>query len=432
MKTRNLLVAGTLLWAFFLAIWNQSWAYSESCKWSFWSHAIAVPGDPEKCTCEKGYIRNYDKTKCVEATKERATRNCQRDFWIHATMWETLDDCICEKGYEWNTEGKECIKITADSAQDSCEKDFWPNAVANLESWNCKCAEGSIRNSSNNYCIKKFLVEGTILLSEERENAIAWLHENLNDNQKVQNILKTDTITRQESAYLLMQVINNVRKRDLDYETNEEIKDIHKADGDFQSLIKQAFQVGLFKWEKFKLFWIFPIGKPNFNPHEKITKTDALFAIIKALDWVKSEKVSPWYLNYYLAAEKLWMLNWLYYSLENMKNETMSTSDFILLLYRADKIIGDESCIRNYGEFSLWDGTKDPLWYYNCWCWDWARMVNGECILDEIVDIATKQCKETYWEHAYSNGESADNDGFQCQCKKGYNRDDEKNPTRCI
>lgn len=67
---------------------------------------------------------NYDKTKCIEATKEGAIRNCQRDFGIHATMGESVHDCVCEKGYEWNAEGNECIKITADSAQDDCERYF--------------------------------------------------------------------------------------------------------------------------------------------------------------------------------------------------------------------------------------------------------------------------------------------------------------------
>ena len=413
--------------------WPFDWkahADTYSCRQNFWIHAIEA-SVPWKCTCEKGYIWNYDKTKCIESTKEAAIRNCQRDFWIHATMGESIYDCVCEDGYEWNSEGKECIKVTVDSAQDSCERNFWPYSVVNLENWKCECVEWSVPNRSNNYCIKKFLVGG-VSLSEEREYAIAWLYENLWETSDIQNIVKPNNISRQESAGLLMQIINNVRKWNLEYETNETIKDIQKADSDLQTLIKEAFQVGLFKWEKFKLFWIFPIGKPNFYPHNEITKADALYAIIKALRGMKAENVSPWYLNYYLDAEKLWILNELHYNLEDMGKETMSSSDFILLLYRVEKIIGDELCTKNYGELSLWDGTKDVLWHYNCWCQDWAREVAWGCVLDEIVDIANKECKETYWEHAYSNGESADHDGFQCRCQKGYNRDNEKNPTRCI
>lgn len=467
MKTTNLLVAGTVLWAFFLAIWNQSLADLESCKSDFWPHAIEA-SIPWKCICKAGYIWNYNgtecieeneqnlknlcqkkygnraiysskndececevwatfndnKTQCVELTQELALNICKREFWNYATTGNSLDTCNCLTGYAFNETRTQCIADTPSYATIRCQRRYWEFATVGKTLDVCDCKPGYVRNQYQTECINSSLIQKNTTVSEEIDKAIKWMYENkLTIYNTLDTFMGNSTLTREQAAKFFVEAVKSAWKRDLEKVVPSKLSDVHKADPTLQSYITEAVQLGLFQGTKWK-----------FNPLKPITKAQALAVLMRAWDGMKQENVNPWYLNYYLLADKNHLLENLGFSLYSLDKENITRKEIALLLYRLEREEGNSICYRDFGEHALWEGSKDEKWSYICGCKYGYKMAKetNQCISEEVVKMGTDRCKSLFWEVSYSDGTKDETGEYYCRCEEGYNRDDEKNPTRCI
>ena len=467
MRKTNLLLVGSLLWALFLSFWNQSMADLQSCRSDFWPYAMEA-SIPWKCVCKAGYIWNYggtecieenaqnlknlckkkygnlgiyssknnececsvwatfndDRTQCIKLTQELALKICKKEFWNYATIGDSLENCNCESWYTFNENKTQCVQDTKDQAKIRCENRYWIGATVGKTLDTCDCKPGYIWNKYQTMCINEFLIKKDISLSEEIKQAINRMYDNkLTIFNTVESFMGENFLTREQAAKFFVQSVKSVWKRDEEKIIQIALSDINKADPTLQNYIREAIQIGLFQWVK---------GK--FNPFNKLTKAQALAVLIRAIDGIKPENISPWYLNYYLLADKYNLLNGLDFSLDVLDKQNITRKEIALLLYRIEKKDGAEVCRESFGEHALWEWLKDSEWLYLCGCEYGYKMTNetNQCLSEEVVKIGTDECKNYFWEASYSDGTKHENGEYACRCEEGYNRDDEKNPTRCI
>lgn len=376
-----------------------------------------------ECSCSSWSTRNKDQTQCIELTNDLALQICKKEFWSYATTGDSLENCNCQSWYTFNENKTQCVQDTKDQAKIRCENRYWIGATVGKTLDTCDCKPGYTWNKYQTICINEFLIKKDIPLSEEIKQAINWMYDNkLTIFNTVESFMGENFLTREQAAKFFVQSVKSVWKRDEEKIIQIALSDINKADPTLQSYIREAVQMGLFQWVK-----------GNFNPFNKLTKAQALAVLIRAIDGIKPENISPWYLNYYLLADKYNLLNGLNFSLDALDKQNITRKEIALLLYRVEKREGKEICKRDFWEHALREGKKDD-WSYICGCEYGYLMVNenNECILEEIVQEGSNQCKKYFGEASYSDGTKADNWEYNCRCETGYNRDDEKNPTRCI
>ncbi len=450
--------------------WPFDWkAHADiySCRQDFWIHAIEA-SVPWKCTCEKGYIWNYwgtecivasfqnlknlcqskngslatysDKTdecicspgstwnnegsKCIELTSELALKNCKKLYWAYATTGDSLETCNCISGAVFSSDWTQCVLNTKDEAQSRCEAIYWIWSEPWSDLTTCQCKAWFIRNKYKTECFNEFLLQKDVPLLDELKQAIQWMYDNkLTIFNSLDTFMADSSLTREQAAKFFVQAVKKVWKFESDDEIQHSLSDINKADPSLQDYIIESVKMWLFQWTR-----------GRFNPFNKLTKAQALAVLMRTLDGSKPEDISPWYLNYYLLAEKRGYLRWMWFSTAGLDAQNITRGEAALLLYRAEKKEWDNICRRDMWENFLWEGRRDLDGTYICWCkYGYQMSKDGkQCISEEVVQAATLDCRKNFWEHSYGDGSQDISKLYNCRCEYWYNRDNEKNPTRCI
>ena len=131
---------------------------------------------------------------------------------------------------------------------------------------------------------------------------------------------KSDYLTRETVAPLLMNYIRNVARKEYRWNVCD-AKDIEIADPYYQDDLRALCD-----------FWILRWSNKKIAPKRTLTKQEAVALVMRVIDGEQKEKKSwPWAYNYYTRARELW-----FYAVPDITKEdkpNITIEEFINFLY---------------------------------------------------------------------------------------------------
>ncbi|CAB3369023.1 Hypothetical predicted protein [Cloeon dipterum] len=116
-------------------------------------------GDTEQCACQRGYVENQDKSKCLES-KDTIGGYCdetvQCDFENSACTADGEQKyCFCNDDYVPDDSFKQCYPKVGTIDKDDCEitKQCPRNAECKSDTNQCSCTEGFVKNFQGTACL---------------------------------------------------------------------------------------------------------------------------------------------------------------------------------------------------------------------------------------------------------------------------------------
>lgn len=407
---------------------------TQLCQERFWSNAI-VWSTTNACDCKEWYIWSLDGNSCVQKNDKTLLAICQNKFWSNVTIpskskelvWNDgvsgikANACVCKDWYAWAAGSSFCELKTADN---SCFDDI---AYYLSSDWTCQCnlwykkdpsgifcdldeeanyANNTSNNLSNNISNNK----NSIL---ELQEAISWMYNQwLTTFKTISSFMWEDYLTREQASKFFVQFWKKILWKIVDTKKIVILGDLKKANGTLQSYIKEANQLGLFKW-----------ANGMFLPFNNLTRAQTIAVIIRANNWQQNEKTNPWYMGYYNIINNYWLLSWLSFDVNNLDSTNIKRKEVALLLYRLNNyILSDDSsiklCQQVGGQFGSSNWVLNSSWTYDCTCKEWYVFSKNtkQCV------TASKNCQEYFWEYSYSNLVMTDNWQYNCLCSDWYNR----------
>lgn len=134
-------------------------------------------------------------------------------------------------------------------------------------------------------------------ISKDKEfiDSLNYMYNNgLTKYSEIEKFMPTNNLTREQASKFLSEffINNNFEKKSTNFTC--EFKDINESDSTLKDFIIKSCELWIFKWSN----WY-------FYPKQNITKAQLLTAIVRIIDWVKDETSNPWFLNYFITAQKL-------------------------------------------------------------------------------------------------------------------------------
>lgn len=160
----------------------------------------------------------------------------------------------------------------------------------------------------------------------EYADAVAWLNQIWAvGSSDIHEFMPNDEFTRQDAAkYYSVFALSQGKQKD----TTKDCKfnDLDWVDADMQEYILDACQLGLFKWSN----W-------NFKPNDTMTKVEAITVLVRLVDGMKDETTDPWWKNYFITAQDLWITKETdVYAIDRK----LTRYEIALMLYRnSDKLV---------------------------------------------------------------------------------------------
>lgn len=163
---------------------------------------------------------------------------------------------------------------------------------------------------------------------------------------------KTDVLTREKAAPLLVNYINNVARKE--YRGNLcSATDIPIAEEIYQDDLRTLCNFWILRWTNNKI-----------QPLKELNKQAATALVMRIIDWDQKEKKSwPWAYNYYTRARELG-----YYGVPNIMkdaNKSVTVEEFINFLYSTkhpfETIKKDTSKTVNYKSNWEFQSSRDAL-----------------------------------------------------------------------
>ena len=268
-----------------------------------------------------------------------------------------------------------------------------------VEVWGeCYCKGWFTWNDSKTECI----TIDTKWRDSELKKAIERMYENwLTQYNSPEKFWSNDYLTREQAAKFFATFYSKL----LDKKFNENVdlnifSDMNKATPDLKYYIFQAYDMWLFKGFKWK-----------FTPTDKLTQAQAISVAIRMIDWNLEEVKNSWYVNYYIKAQKYWLLKRWNFDIAELDTTNITRWDAALILYALFKHITnykDETVIEyNYNL------TKSINKCLNTEEENVSVFENGtEEEMNNAINKILDACKESAKE-IYSIGTIEDDDSLQ-------------------
>jgi hypothetical protein len=162
---------------------------------------------------------------------------------------------------------------------------------------------------------------------------------------------KTDYLTRETVAPLLMNYIRNVARRAYKWEVCD-AKDIDIADPYYQDDLRELCDYWILRWSNKKI-----------APKRTLTKQEAVALVMRIIDWEQKEKKNwHWAYNYYTRAKELgfyWVPD-----ITKDENPNITIEEFINFLYSTEhtfeKTTIDARKVK-YNSFGDFKSSEDAL-----------------------------------------------------------------------
>lgn len=166
------------------------------------------------------------------------------------------------------------------------------------------------------------LTAATAFGASELEDAVVWGHENeLTSYSTVDTFMPYNTLTREQGAKFFSAFATLNLCKEPDETASCDFSDLDGADPTLADYAVLACQLGLFKGSN---------GK--FMPKAPFMKNEVVTVLMRALDGMQDENVSPWWKNYFMAAKEAGITNEV--SAEGLARP-VQRYEALLMMYRA-------------------------------------------------------------------------------------------------
>lgn len=416
---RKTVLLSLLLWWFLLSLFTYAEDYCAQSAWcrSTPENPLQICADLQRLCANQRLQENqntttnntpfYNYTQTLTPLEQ-----CRNQFWVNATTGPEIDKCYCKNGYVWNKSQTSCEVATASN---TCADPI--NAYLD-NNWDCFCKEGYMRNEKKYICVKWNNED------IELQNAILWMYEKwLTIYNTMEKFMWEEYLTREQASKFFVQFGKKILEKTVDNTKKVQLSDINKADITLQPYIKEANQLGLFKWVN-----------GNFLPFNKLTRAQAIAVIIRANNWFQDETQNQWYKKYYDIVNNYWMLEGLGFNINTLDSNNIKRKEVALLLYRLNNYIEREDssiklCQSTYWEFSNSEWIVNSSWAYDCTCREWYGFnKDTKCI--EATDKTS--CQDIYWKYSYTDYTLDNVWWYNCYCQEWYDRESDAPDSPCI